>query len=109
MPGIDTGDPSMHTRLLPLDEPSTWLLALAFLVVLALASRMVERLTGRTGPPAPGRKRIAYVAVIAAGALGTVTWMEHLLHRGASPVLLGMVWGLWSLVAQGFFGKPTKR
>jgi len=99
----------MHTHLLPLDEPSTWLIALAFLVVLVLASRAVERLTGRTGPPAPGRKRIAYVAVIAAGALGTVTWIEHLLHGGESPVLVGIVWGLWSLVAQGFFGKPADR
>src|SRR5215471_10715011 len=99
----------MHTSLLPLDQPSTWLITLTYIVALVLASRAIEKLTGRASPPPPGRKRIAYIAVVAAGAVGSVVWLEHLLHRGASPVLVCMAWGVWSLVAQGFFGKPTGR
>ena len=99
----------MHTGLLPLDQPLTWLITTAYIVALVLASRAIEKLTGRAGPPAPGRKRIAYIAVVAAGAVGSVVWLEHLLNRGASPVLVCMAWGVWSLVAQGFFGKPTGR
>ena len=34
--------------------------------------------------------------------------VEHLLHRGAGPVLVGMAWGVWSLVLQGFFGKSRE-
>ena len=99
----------MHTALLPLDQPSTWLITLAYIVALVLASRAIEKLVGRAGPPSPVHKRIAYIAVVAAGAVGSVVCLEHLLHRGASPVLVGMAWGVWSLVAQGFFGRPTGR
>ena len=99
----------MHTGLLPLDQPSTWLITLAYIVVLALASRAIEKLTGRAGPPAPGRKRIAHIAVVVAGTVGSVVGLEHLLHRRAGVVLVCMALGVWSLVAQGFFGKPTGR
>ena len=109
LPGIDTGDPSMHTGLLPLDQPSTWLIALAFFAALALASRALKDLTGRAGRPAPGRERIAYITVSAVGTLGSVVLLEHLLHRGSGPVLIGMACGLWSLVAQSFFGQPMGR
>jgi hypothetical protein len=96
----------MQTSLLPLDQPSTWLITLAYVVALLLASRAIEKFMGRAGLPPPGRKRIAYIAVVCGGAVGSVVWLEHLLHRGASPVLVGMAWGVWSLVMQGFFGKP---
>jgi hypothetical protein len=96
----------MHSSLLPLDQPSTWLITLTYIVALVLVSRAIEKLTGRSNPPPPGRKRIAYIAVIAAGAVGSVVWLEHVLHRGASPVLVCMAWGVWSLVAQALFGKP---
>jgi hypothetical protein len=109
LPSIDTGNPSMHTSLLPLEQPSTWLITLAYIVALVFVSRAIEKRTGRAGAPAPGRKRIAYIAFVAAGAVGSVVWLEHLLHRGASPVLVCMAWGVWSLLAQGFFGRPTGR
>ena len=98
----------MQTSLLPLDQPSTWLITLAYIVALVLGSRAIEKFVGRAGLPTPRRKRIAYIAVVSVGAVGSVVWLEHLLHRGAGPVLVGMAWGLWSLVMQGFFGKPRE-
>ena len=68
----------------------TWLITLAYIVALVLVSRAIEKRTGRAGAPAPGRKRIAYIAVVAAGAVGSVVWLEHLVHREASPVLVCM-------------------
>ena len=95
----------MQTSLLPLDQPSTWLITLAYIVALVLGSRAIEKFVGRAGLPTPRRKRIGYIAVVSGGAVGSVVWLEHLLHRAASPVLVGMAWGVWSLVMQGFFGK----
>jgi hypothetical protein len=96
--------PTMHATLLPLDRPSSWFVALAFVVALALASRTLERLTGRSGRPGPGREHVAYLAIVAAGVLGTEVFAPGLV-RG--PILVGMVCGAWSLVAQGFFGRPV--
>jgi hypothetical protein len=96
----------VHTPFLPLDAPSTWLIALAFIVALVLASRALQKLTGRSGKPSPGRGRIAYYAVLCGGMLGSLLWIGPALHVAGNPVFVGMVAGVWSLVAQGLFGKP---
>ena len=99
----------MHNALMPPDQLSSWLIVLAFLVVLWIGSRAVEKLTGRTSKPPQGWQRFAYFALPLVGALGTIAWIERMLHRTSNPLLVGVLCGVWALLAQVCFGRRTER
>ena len=98
----------MNSGLLDVDKPSTWLLTIAFAVVISFASRALQRATGRSGKPPWNRAAWGYFGVLVVGILVTLTWFAQPFGPRTNPFFAGIVAGIWALVAQAFFGRPTK-
>ena len=83
-----------------------WLVFAVCIVALAPLSQLVQRKTGRKGV-GPGASAIGYYVVLGAGVGTSIVLLAPLFAQGmwGMAALAGVVAGVWSVVAQAFFGE----